>query len=385
MATRSRVAEPAPWAAIVAVVACLSVFATALGLTYPLLSLLLERRGVGAGWIGLNAAMTPLGIALAAPLAPLLARRAGAWPLAVAAIATTMICLVLLKLFESLTAWCAIRFLMGCANGILFTATEAWIAALAPAALRGRIIGTYASVLSLGFAAGPLLLPVTGIDGWPPFLAGLAALALGAAPLLAARGVLPSLSEGGQGSAFAFAAAAPALLLIVAVVALFDTAAMSLLPIYGLRHGLSEAAAAIAVGVLIIGNVALQPPVGWLADRWSWRTVLGACALLVFVGGLALPAAIDGAWRWPLLFAWGAAAFGAYTVALIELGRRFTGAALVAGAAAFSAAWGMGGLAGPLLAGVAMDLVGPHGLPLFLGLVFLPLAAIAAWKRPATA
>ncbi len=54
MAARSAPADPArrhaeppvPWAAIAAVAACLSVFATALvGLAYPQLSLLLERRG----------------------------------------------------------------------------------------------------------------------------------------------------------------------------------------------------------------------------------------------------------------------------------------------------------------------------------------------------
>jgi MFS family permease len=238
----------------------------------------------------------------------------------------------------------------------------------------------------LGFAAGPLLLSVTGIDGWPPFLAGLAALGLDASPLLAAHGILPPLSEGGRaGSLLTFAAAAPSLHLIVAIVALFDTAAMSLLPIYGLRQGLPEATAAVAVGVLIIGNVALQPPIGWLADRRSWHGVLGGCASLVVLGGLALPAVIGSSWRWPLVFAWGAAGFGAYTVALVELGRRFAGAALVAGAAGFSAACDVGGLAGPLLAGMAMDLAGPHGLPRLLGLVFLPLAAVAAWPRPVAA
>jgi MFS family permease len=156
---------------------------------------------------------------------------------------------------------------------------------------------------------------------------------------------------------------------------------MALLPLYGLDKGLSEATAATALGVLIVGNVVLQPPIGWLADRWSWRALLGACALLAAAGGVALPAAIGGFWQWPLLFAWGAAGFGVYTVALAELGRRFAGAALVAGAVAFAAIWGVGGLVGPPLAGAAMDLFGPNGLPLLLGGAFLPLVAAAIWRR----
>jgi hypothetical protein len=54
---------------------------------------------------------------------------------------------------------------------------------------------------------------------------------------------------------------------------------------------------------------------------------------------------------------------------------------LVAGAAAFSAVWGIGGLVGPPLAGGAMELAGPDGLPLLLGGAFLPLALVAARRR----
>jgi hypothetical protein len=32
--------------------------------------------------------------------------------------------------------------------------------------------------------------------------------------------------------------------------------------------------------------------------------------------------------------------------------------------------WGLGGIIGPSVSGVAMDLVGPEGLPLTLGVVF---------------
>ena len=52
---------------------------------------------------------------------------------------------------------------------------------------------------------------------------------------------------------------------------------------------------------------------------------------------------------------------------LIELGERFSGSMLVAGNAAFSLMWGVGGIAVPPAAGAAMDLLGAQGLPLALG------------------
>jgi hypothetical protein len=89
-------------------------------------------------------------------------------------------------------------------------------------------------------------------------------------------------------------------------------------------------------------------------------------------------------WRWPFLFLWGAAGFGVYTVALAELGRRFTGAWLVTGAASFAAVWGVGGIVGPPLAGGAMAAFGPDGLPLLLAACFAPLALVAAWPERAS-
>src|SRR5262245_6729658 len=55
---------------LVAAITTIAVCDIALGLTFPLLSLLLERRGVPAWIIGLNAAMSPLGIIVAGPFIP---------------------------------------------------------------------------------------------------------------------------------------------------------------------------------------------------------------------------------------------------------------------------------------------------------------------------
>ena len=48
------------------------------GLTYPLLTLILESRGIEKFIIGLNAAMMPLGFIVSSPLVPRLAAIVGA-------------------------------------------------------------------------------------------------------------------------------------------------------------------------------------------------------------------------------------------------------------------------------------------------------------------
>ena len=106
---------------------------------------------------------------------------------------------------------------------------------------------------------------------------------------------------------------------------------------------------------------------------WSSLTVLGC---------LLLPFAIESTpLLWPLLFVWGAVAFGAYPVALADLGDRFSGALLLAGNAAFALMWGVGGLIGAPLSGAAMHHFGPEGLPVTLAVAYTALALSALLRR----
>ena len=86
---------------------------------------------------------------------------------------------------------------------------------------------------------------------------------------------------------------------------------------------------------------------------------------------------VDTVMFWPLVFVIGAVSFGLYSVALVELSERFSGAMLVAGNSAFAMMFGVGGLAGPSETGAVMDAIGPNGLPLSLGVIGFALAVFA--------
>ena len=136
------------------------------------------------------------------------------------------------------------------------------------------------------------------------------------------------------------------------------------------------------LAVMIAGNIALQVPLGFLAERWSARVVRLACVSLTVLGCALLPFLIDSPLVWPFIFVWGAVSYGIYTMAIIELGESFTGQMLVAGNAAFAMMWGVGGIAVPPVAGMAMGVFGPSGLPLTLGVICLALAllSVARWR-----
>ena len=381
---QGQISEETPWAAIAGVIATVSVFAIAQGLSYPLLSFILQRQGVSPGMIGLSAAMTPIGFILSSPLIPAVSRRFGAGRTALTCAALSAVLLALIGWTQDVYAWFLLRFLIGVSTNPLYVISEVWMIALAPPSRRGRIMGIYTTVISAGFAAGPVCLLLVGTEGWPPFLVGILAFCICGLCLALVLHRLPDMNGEGSHhvSVFGFIPLAWLLLFAVVVAAGFEQGILALLPVYGTSHGIAEAAMSALLAVMIAGNIALQVPLGLLAERWSARLVRLGCVIATVLGCAALPVLIETPLVWPFIFVWGALSYGIYTMTIIELGERFTGRMLVAGNAAFAMMWGVGGIAVPPVAGFAMNILGPSGLLLTLGAMSLALAllSILRWR-----
>ncbi|MBZ9698781.1 MFS transporter [Mesorhizobium sp. CO1-1-9] len=374
--------ETMQWAAITGVIATVSVFAIAQGLSYPLLSFILQRQGVSPAMIGLSAAMTPIGFIVSSPIIPALARRFGAGRTALTCAALSAVVLALIGWTQNVYLWFPLRLLIGAVTNPLYVLSEIWVIALAPPARRGRIMGLYSTIISAGFAAGPLCLLAVGTQGWPPFLVGIGAFVLCGFCLALVIKRLPRVDEAGhQVSVMGFMPLAWLLLSAVVVAAGFEQAVLALLPVYGTHHGIAEARMSALLSVMIAGNIAMQVPLGLLAERLTARLVRFICVLLTLFGCVLLPMLIDTPLIWPCVFVWGAVSYGIYTMSIIELGERFTGSALVAGNAAFSLMWGVGGIVVPPLAGGIMDVTDASGLPLTLGAICAMLALATIIRR----
>ena len=368
------------WAALAGIIATVSVFAIAQGLGYPLLSFILQRQGMSPSMIGLSAAMTPLGFIFSAPLIPLLSRHFGAGRTALSCAGIAALLLALIGWQQNVWLWFPLRFLLGFTVNPLYVISETWLISLTPPAKRGRIMGVYTSIISAGFALGPFTLAFVGTTGWPPFLVGIGAFLLCGLCLLKVLPKLPDLHDGHaqQASVGRFVPQARLLLFAVFAAAAFEQVALALMSVYGKGYGSSEAKISMLLAVFVAGNIALQIPLGMLAERQGAHRALLLCAQATVLGCLVLPWSFNSILVWPVVFVWGAVSFGVYTIALIQLGERFSGSMLMAGNAAFAMVWGVGGIAGPPVTGLVMDLIGVQGFPLSLGLLCLALFAAQA-------
>jgi MFS family permease len=367
---------------LAAVIASISVVGLSLGLSIPLVSLALERDQVDSTLIGVMAAMPAIGILMFSPLIPWVVGRFGAIGTLYGSIAVSGSAVIALPFLDDYGIWLVLRFVLGAADGALFTVSETWINQIARESNRGRLVALYATVLSLCLSLGPVLILVTGSEGAVPFLVAGAILYLAGIPLAWARGRAPRIGGAGAFGVFAFFRVAPTLCAAVLLFAFLDGAAIGLLPLFGVRHGYEEAVAALMITALVGGNIALQIPIGWVADRMDREKLLFLCGCGVLIGAAVLPLAVqESGVVWPVLILLGAAGGGVYTLALVIVGQRFRGMDLVTANAAIGVLWGVGNLAGPLAGGVGIALWDPNGLPITITLAAALFLGLFAWRR----
>ena len=76
------------------------------------------------------------------------------------------------------------RLVYGCAGALMFVLNEASVNSLAPDEQRGRVLGVYASLFTIGYAGGPLMLVLAGTEGKAPFLWAAALFLVGLLPTI---------------------------------------------------------------------------------------------------------------------------------------------------------------------------------------------------------
>jgi MFS family permease len=368
---------------LLALDACVFGVGIAFGALVPLITLRLAHQGVDATLIGLNAAMFPLAVLLVGPFLPHLLHRLGAVRSMCFGLCIVAITILMFPALPYLPAWFVLRFLTGAAGAIPWVVSETWLNMVATDRDRGRIMGIYATVLAAGFAIGPAIIGAIGVEGWRPFLIVALGVALSVVPLSFAGALAPRMPERPEAPLSDILRAQPLVMIAAICGGLMDFALFALLPVYGLHHGLDQREAVLMLSVFTGGNVLLQIPIGWIADRTSRHTVLIACVLFSLAGALLLPFAIAApALLYTLMFFWGGALFAIYTVGLGLLGDGFPRAQLAAANVVFVMVYQIGGASGPTLAGTAIDLIGSEGLVVVVAAAATMLALAFFKFRP---
>ena len=367
-------------------IACGACAGGAIGLSAPLLAVSIDAMTGSGLAVGANAIASALSTLIMAPLVPALFARMPPRR----AIAFSVLCgaaaLAAFPLTSDLAIWLLLRLVFGLAITVLFCGSEIWINQLAPEAVRARLLGLYASALAGGLAGGAALFGIIGADGPWAFLAcaAITALPIGLLSVVRApRPRRPAASDAHPRQLWTAARLAPVAIIAAIAFGSIETVGLSFLPIYAVRVAYGESGGAVLLIAWAVGNVALQAPIGWLADYWGRRRVLALCALfgvacptLLVVGPTVLWAASV------IVFFYGGVVVGMYAVGLSIISQANPASRIAQANSAFVFAYGVGSLFSPLAAGAALDAFNPNGaLYALIGFAGVHLLADRLLKR----
>jgi len=370
---------------LIAMLGSITAVGITLGITAPLFSVLLDRMGLDTATVGLNTSLGVGATLITAPLVPWLLTRFGAVPVMLCGIVLSAGGIVTAGYLQIAWLWFPLRFVIGIGMSLHWVISETCVNQFSSEAKRGLVAGVYSSLFGLGFAAGPLIVRATGVDGLAPFLISAGLVLAAAIPLIWMRGAAPAMGHQHGQTMASVLHLAPVIMLASVVSGFVDSATLALLPLYGLRVGMDAGTAIELVAISTFGAVALQLPIGWVADRFGRRATLIGCALSGALTVAILPAVLHVTWLlWLVLFLWGGGVVAFYTLALALLGGAFRGTAAAKANTALVIAYCLGSIAGPPAAGGAMDWLGPHGFVVVMALVACLLVAVALPRLRAT-
>jgi len=353
----------------------------------PWLLFTLKDQGLGTAAVGVFGALQWAGLLVATPFVSSWAQRLGPRLALLVSGLIPLFALAAMVMTTSLTVWALLYFIAGMASTLRWILAEATVAELAPARRRGRVMGLFAMMIGVTFMAGPALLSVLLAAAWDTRAVGWVAVALlglgvllqlPVRPPVNAQQAAPAARTGWRGTMGALRAA-PVVMLTGFVGGFFESGLASALPLYGLVAGFSTTLSALLVSASGLGSTLLAPVAGELADRLPAAAVRRACVLASLVAALAL--LLVPYWSplaWVIAFVWGGAGAALYTLAMVEIGHRHQGLALVNSTAVLVMAYTAGGMLAPAAGGLMLQWAPTLGFPALL----LAVAALGLWPTP---
>lgn len=328
------------------------------GMMLPLVPLTMNHWGLGEAMIGYNGMAQSIALFSMCLFVVKIFRHFSMIPTLLVCTAISVVAVVLMIEYQSWAAWFILRLFLGGTFAFIWIGFEVWVNHLAPEHQRGRILGIYAACFAGPTALGPLLLDYVGTSGPTPFYVVAGLYIASAFPMLIGYRMQPDFKAEKKVKILSMFRVMPFLLICAAMAGLGDGAAWNMLSLYGVKSGLSESSSLHLVSVFLIGSLALQFPIGYLADKVSrmkllfWVGGIGALAC----AGVAL-STVNGYAFWSLTFVAGGMLMGIYVLTLAILGQRFKGDGMASANAVFVIVFELGTFTGGPVSGGLMEYI----------------------------
>lgn len=289
--------------------------------------------------------------------------------------------LVLFAVEPHWISWAALRFLIGfCFCGVYVTA-ESWLNAGSTNENRGQSLSAYMIVQLLGIVVAQALLNVGDPAGYLLFIIPSVLVSLAFTPILLSAQPAPQFETIKRMSFRRLYRASPLGCVGIFLMGGVFAALSGMSSVWGAMIGLSVAQISLFVAAIYAGGLVLQYPIGWISDRYDRRKLVlilsaigGLCGLLVIAAqpgtvGLVIAGAVMGGVANPI-----------YALLLAYTNDYLDQSDMAAASAGLLFIYGIGSMGGPIITGWLMDVIGPDGYWVYMGVLLAALTAYAAWR-----
>jgi MFS family permease len=367
----------------------LSIFIVMTG--FGVASYIVQLRAMGEGWtaydISLIGAVYSLGYTLSSFVTPKFIRRTGHVRVFAAYIALMSISVLLCSLVPIPYAWMFFRGLFGFAIAGGYMIMESWINEKAENEYRGLLFSVYMFVAMTGTIVGPYIAAWGSAMTTTLFIVAAILLCIGIFPISLSSASSPSLPTEVGFDLAGLWRRSPVAFVGTFLAGVIAAAWLNFSVVYAKLAGLSETGGANIIAAVTLGSMAAQFPLGRLSDYIDRRLVM-VLSCIIGVAACLWMSTLSG--EYPIMlyiagFFAGAVIYPIYAINVAHANDMASPGEYVRISSGITVLYGLGVIAGPLLAGQAIAWGGAPGLPLLMVANFTLYGVYAGWrivKRP---
>jgi len=281
--------------------------------------------------------------------------------------------------------WGVLRVIAGFCMAGLLMCTESWLNEKATRETRGTVLSMYMIATYLSQGVAQFMLSLGGTGGYVLYALVSILLSVALVPVALTKVPGPAIPTPRRFGFRKLMAISPTgvvgcLSSGVALGAFYGVG-----PLFARQVGLDLSGTAAFMSAIILGGLILQWPIGWISDRFDRRPVIifvglslsVVCAALVALGlvDLDLNALGPTVALLSLGALFGALASTLYPLSAALANDRIDPQDMVPASGGLLLAYSIGAVAGPIMASIIMDLMGPHGLFALVVVVGIMVAA----------
>lgn len=322
-----------------------------------------------------------LGFLFGSRAAPEMIRRVGHVRVFAALGSMVSAALIMFPVVTDPISWTILRVVIGFCFSAVYVTSESWLNNSSTNETRGQVLSLYVLVQMVGIVLAQVILAFGDPSGFVLFILPSVLVSLAFAPILLSVSPTPAFETTAPMSFRKIYEVSPLGCVGIFLLGGVFSAMFGMSAVYGTQAGLSIGEISTFVGIMYVGGMLMQYPIGWASDRIDRRR------LIVMVAGLGVAGTIIGfvgfgGFTGLLVasFVIGGTANPLYALLLAYTNDYLDNEDMASASGRLVFINGTGAIAGPLITGWVMSVVGPNGFFLFIGVLMTSLIGYALFR-----